>query len=66
MGAEFRNAYDIKMEVLGPKGAGGSKNNVGEIRVLNRVIQWTPTGIEYEADQRHAESIIAELGLETF
>ena len=33
------------------------------IRLLNRIIQWTDEGILYEADQRHAEIIIRELGL---
>ena len=30
---------------------------------MNRVIEWTPNGIKYEADQRHAEIIYQELGL---
>ena len=34
------------------------------IRILNRVVEWTPGGIEYEADQRHAEIIVKKLGLE--
>ena len=34
------------------------------IRILNRVVQWTEEGIEYEADQRHAEIIVSKLGLE--
>ena len=33
------------------------------MRVLNRVVEWTPNGINYEADQRHAEIICQELGL---
>ena len=33
------------------------------MRVLNRIIHWTPSGIEYEADQRHAEIIVREWGL---
>ena len=34
------------------------------IRILNRVITWKEEGIEYEADQRHAEIIVNSLGLE--
>ena len=34
------------------------------IRILNRVVEWTEEGISYEADQRHAEIIMAGLGLE--
>ena len=33
------------------------------MRLLNRIVHWTPSGIEYEADQRHAEIVIRELGL---
>ena len=35
------------------------------IRILNRVIEWTQDGIEYEADQRHAEIIIRDAGLDS-
>ncbi len=31
--------------------------------VLNRVIRWTDAGLEYEADPRQAEKLIAECGL---
>ena len=33
------------------------------MRVLNRIVEWTPKGITYEADQRHAEIICRDLGL---
>ena len=32
--------------------------------MLNRRIQWTARGIDYEADARHRQVIIKELGLE--
>ena len=51
--------YEIKVEILGPE-----KGHKQEVRVLNRVLRWTPEGIEYEPDQRHAELVIKELGLE--
>ena len=35
-----------------------------ELRVLNRIVRWTERGIEYEADPRHAEKIVEDLGLE--
>ena len=35
-----------------------------ELRVLNRVVRWCETGIEYEADPRLAEKIVCDLGLE--
>jgi hypothetical protein len=33
------------------------------IRILNRIVTWDNHGIKYEADQRHAEIIIRQLGL---
>ena len=43
---------------------GPGVNHDKSIRLLNRVITWGEDGIEYEADQRHAEIIIRDLGLE--
>ena len=53
-------AFEIKPELLGPD----KLHHRQEIRVLNRVITWTPKGITYEADPRHAELIVRDLGLE--
>ncbi len=33
------------------------------IRILNRVASWTEHGIEYEADQRHSETGVSDLGV---
>lgn len=43
---------------LGPDGT-----EVKELLTLNRCIRWVPEGYECEADPRHAEIIVAELGL---
>ena len=45
--------------MLGPQ-AKHSKS----IRVLNRVLTWANHGITYEADQRHADIVVQELGLQ--
>ncbi len=37
---------------------GGGQGELQEMRVLNRVIRWTPTGLKYEADPRHAEIVV--------
>ena len=50
--------YEIKTEVLGP-----SDKDKQQVKVLNRIITWTDTGIEYEADPRHVELILKELHL---
>ncbi len=50
--------------VLGP-----GASDLREIRVLNRLIRWYPIGsaggerVEYEADPRHVEILLAQLGL---
>ena len=59
----FRSSIQDRFEVkfrgrLGP----GIKDDKS-IRILNRVVEWTDQGIKYEADQRHAEIIIKQLGL---
>ena len=41
------------------------KSDTKSVRVLNGIISWTPDGIEWEADQRHAEIIIRQMGLKS-
>ena len=50
--------YRLKVKVLG-EGSGCVK----EVRILNKVIRYTDDGIELEADPRHAEIVVKELGL---
>ena len=56
---KLEEKYEIKTQVLGP-----DKGDSQQIRILNRILTWTEKGIEYEADPRHAEIVIKELGLE--
>ena len=35
-----------------------------EISVLNRIVRWTPNGIQYEADPRQVEKLLREIELE--
>ena len=55
----MRAKYEIKAEYLGP-----AAHHKKEIRVLNRTLRWTSGGITYEPDQRHAELIVKEMGME--
>lgn len=32
-----------------------------EQSILNRIVRWTETGLEYEADPRHAEIVVKEM-----
>ncbi len=52
--------YKLKVEKLGAE-----KNDAKEIRVLNTVIRHTDDGLELEADPRHVELVVRELGLES-
>ena len=61
MDEDLKKHFEMKTEMLGPdKGAG----EVQEIRFLNRVLSWHDKGISWEADPRHAEMVIKQLGLE--
>ena len=51
--------YKIKVERLGP-----DDDDLKEVNILNKIVRITTEGIELEADPRHAELIIRELGLE--
>ena len=56
--AKINTTYDSKHDILGP-----CSKHEKTIRVLNRVLSWSSDGIRYEADQRHADIVISELGL---
>ena len=58
MKAQLEKQYELKKQVLGP-----DEGDLKQVRVLNRVLTWSDEGIAYEADPRHAEIVIAELGL---
>ena len=42
---------------------GHGKEDVKSIRILNRIVTLKDDGVEYEADQRHAEIIVKQMGL---
>ena len=55
---ELSNRFEIKTKVVGT-----GRGELGEARVLNRVIGVDETGWRYEPDQRHADIIVKGLGL---
>ena len=55
----LEDKYKLKVEMLS-----GEVGDVQEVQILNKIVRWTPAGIELEADPRHAEIVIRELGLE--
>ena len=50
--------FKIKTSIIGP-----DDKDEKEIKILNRIIRYTKSGIELEADLRHAELIVSQLGL---
>ena len=58
MRAELENVYGFKTQVPRP-----DKEDLQQVRVLNTTLTWTKNGTNYEADPRHAEIVIEELGL---
>eukprot|EP00969_Alexandrium_andersonii_P338668 14968262-Alexandrium_andersonii.AAC.1 len=40
---------------------GGSRGDLQEVKLLSRIIRWTPEGLLYEADPRHAEPLLRDL-----
>ena len=58
---KFREYVSTCMQVKFKARIGGGGEEA--TRILNRVIQGTKEGLEYEADQRHAEIVIRDMGL---
>ena len=56
---ELRRRFEIKTCVVS-----SSKEDLAETKILNRIIRVTPHGWELEADPRHAELIIEDMGLQ--
>ena len=54
----LREKYKIKVEHLGD-----GPECVKEVKILNKIVRYTTTGVELEADPRHAEMVINDLGL---
>ena len=58
--AVLKKKLAVKTEVLGPASEKGSKQ---QLMFMNRVLTWETGGIRYEADPRHAEIMMSQLGL---
>ena len=56
---ELKKSFEIK--VRGRLGLGCTGPQ--EIKILNRIVRWTTEGLEYEADPRHVEIMLAQLEL---
>ena len=52
------NAYEVKVDV-----AGLEPNDLKEIKIVGRIVTYTPDGVQYEPGPGHMEEVIHELGL---
>ena len=59
----FQKAIQHELEVKIRGRLGSGSKDVKSMRILNRIIRWTNTGIKIEADPRHVEIFIKEMGL---
>ena len=59
----FREQIKERLEVKVRGRLGPGKEDEKSIRILNRIVEWSESGIIYEADQRHAEIIVKQMGL---
>jgi hypothetical protein len=59
----FQELIQAEFEVKARGRLGSSKKDCKEIRILNRIVRWTPEGVTCEADQRHVEILVKEMGL---
>ena len=61
METQLKKKCEITTKWLGPK-----PEHSQEIRVLNRIVTWEQDGIGYEADPRHVEVMVEELGFASY
>ena len=47
---KFRDKFEVKIRILGP-----DRKHEQEVRILNRVVRWTDSGLTYEPDQRDGD-----------
>ena len=58
--SQFREGYEVDGDILGLQ-----PGECGEGKFLGRLVRYTTRGIEWEADPKQVESLVAEFGLET-
>ena len=60
----FENLLEARYELKRGGRLGPGKDDAREISVLNRILRWTETGLEYEADPRQCERLLEGLQLD--
>ena len=59
----FEKGIQTEFEVKVRGRLGSGKDDDKSIRILNRIVRWTEAGLRIEADPRHVEILINEMGL---
>ena len=55
----FKKCWIVKVRaILGPDAADDK-----EVSILNRIVRWDEHGIDYEADPRHVEKLLRDMGM---
>ena len=62
---EYEDQLATRFEIKRRGHIGESEGCIREIRILNRILRLTESGLRYEADPRHAEMLVKALGLST-
>ena len=60
----FERLLEEKYELKKGGRLGPAPSDCKELTILNRVIRWTESGVEYEADPRQGERLLEGLGLD--
>ena len=60
----FESQLESQYELRKGGRIGPGPKDCKEGRILNRIVRWTDTGIEYEADPRQVEKLVESLSLE--
>ena len=59
----LKKQMEGKYELTETGRIGPGRDDGRELKVLNRIVRWGPEGLEYEADPRQGERLVADLGL---
>lgn len=57
----FRQMLETKYELTESARLGPGPEDSKEARILNRIVRWTDSGLEYEGDPRQAEQLVRDL-----
>jgi hypothetical protein len=60
----YKKMMETKFEIKYKGRMGPREEDIKSVRILNRIVPYTKEGIEYESDQRHAEIIAKQMGLQ--